>query len=81
MTTPKKPPGRPRKPVGEKYAHTARQLGRIPDDIWDRLKSTAESLGLKFSGVTGWAVAVLIREADRIDAERAAPPAKRRAKK
>lgn len=54
--------GRPSKPPGEKYETTARQLGRVADDDWERLKAAAESSGKSF---TEWAVAILLRAAKR----------------
>lgn len=54
--------GRPPKPPGEKYETQSRQLGRVSDDEWERLKAAAESSGKSF---TEWAVAILLRAAKR----------------
>lgn len=58
---PKKRMGRP--PIG---ASKPKQLGRVPEYLWEKLKRGAELAGEKFSP---WALHVLLKEAERLIAE------------
>lgn len=58
----KKRPGRPKKPKGEKYETTPRQLGRVDDETWAEFQAAAQAKGLSF---TAWAVGILLRAARR----------------
>lgn len=61
MSAPKKLPGRPKKPDGEKYKTTARMFGRIPDDEWAEIKAGIDA-GMTF---TEWAKAILLKHVRR----------------
>lgn len=53
---------RPKKPEGEKYATTPRQLGRVDDETWAILQAAAERQGETF---IGWALPILLNAAKK----------------
>jgi hypothetical protein len=59
---PKRKPGPPPKAPGDRYRTPVRQLGRVPDDVWERLKAAAAASGQTF---TDWAVGHLCKIAER----------------
>lgn len=59
--SPRKKMGRP--PIG---ASKPKQLGRVPEYLWEKLKRGAELAGQKFSP---WALHVLLKEAERLIAQ------------
>jgi hypothetical protein len=59
----KRPVGRPSKPKREKYKTPQRQLGRVPDEPWNKLREVTEVTGVPF---VRWALPVLLEEADRL---------------
>lgn len=55
-------PGPPPKAPQDRYRTPVRQLGRVPDDVWERLKEAAAASGKTF---TDWAVRHLLKIAER----------------
>jgi hypothetical protein len=58
---PKRKPGPPPKAPGDRYRTPVRQLGRVPDAEWERLKDAAAASGKTF---TDWAVGHLLKLAE-----------------
>ena len=56
----KKKVGRPPKPAGKKCINPVRQVGRWPDEDWDKIRDAAAAAG---SNVAAWARPILLRAA------------------
>lgn len=59
-TKAKRPPGRPPNENGRKIHPPPRQLGRVDDHTWQRLKDAAKRAGKPFSD---WALSLLLPHA------------------
>lgn len=55
--------GRPEKKPKDRYKTPQRQLGRVPDEPWEVLRSVTEVTGVPF---IQWALPVLLKEANRL---------------